>query len=371
MDDTMDKSDFSTLMDEVLAMDKTPTAEAEFRNLTSCKNTNLTDLIAQMMPTMEDDKPREWINETVKNDDGSVKMVNRTWSNGTVWRDPVDNSTQLVEKLRIPLRKIDLLELEAGQEIDITCKDPLARPSQDWYDLDPWDGKVTAVCQENGEYSVRTTQLALCKVVCDQLSIPQPDLESGLVFTGVRGGPTRLQQPLRPTPTKGSTRMPRFLPADRGQLKDWMPRLQDHEFMWNEDRLVYECKEERHGIGGGSDNSIDMYKCQDNGKYNTPAGMNRLLEWEREPWPQCLPQRYMVIDAVEIMLARYDFKLSNRFKMIKYEADDALAMLRPGEDHLVNTTIPVVCCMVLIIFTVLLCAKNDSIVCKICASKDA
>ena len=56
MDDTMDKSDFSTLMNEVLAMDKTPTAEAEFRNLTSCLNTNLTDLIAQMMPTMEDDK---------------------------------------------------------------------------------------------------------------------------------------------------------------------------------------------------------------------------------------------------------------------------------------------------------------------------
>ena len=27
---------------------------------------------------------------------------------------------------------------------------------------------------------------------------------------------------------------------------------------------------------------------------------------------------------------------SFRFKMIKYEADDALAMLRPGEDHLVN-----------------------------------
>ena len=77
------------------------------------------------------------------------------------------------------------------------------------------------------EYSVRTTQLALCQVVCDQLSIPQvsmhvncrtafsysqeklliyiflqPDLESGLVFTGVRGGPTRLQQPLRPIPTK-------------------------------------------------------------------------------------------------------------------------------------------------------------------------
>ena len=56
MDDTMEMSDFSTLMDEVLAMDKTPTAEAEYKNLTKCLNTNLTDLIAQMMPTMEDDK---------------------------------------------------------------------------------------------------------------------------------------------------------------------------------------------------------------------------------------------------------------------------------------------------------------------------
>ena len=94
MDDTMEMSDFSTLMDEVLAMDKTPTAEAEYRNLTKCLNSNLTDLIAQMMPTMEDDKvrakqgilmrktlsllqPRQWINETVKNDDGTVRMVNR------------------------------------------------------------------------------------------------------------------------------------------------------------------------------------------------------------------------------------------------------------------------------------------------------
>ena len=58
MDETMEMSDFSTLMNEVLAMDKTPTADAEYKNLTKCLNTNLTDLIAQMMPTMEDDKVR-------------------------------------------------------------------------------------------------------------------------------------------------------------------------------------------------------------------------------------------------------------------------------------------------------------------------
>ena len=56
MDETMEKSDFATLMNEVLAMEKTPTAEAKYQNLTICENTNLTDLIAQMMPTMEDDK---------------------------------------------------------------------------------------------------------------------------------------------------------------------------------------------------------------------------------------------------------------------------------------------------------------------------
>ena len=131
----------------------------------------------------------------------------RTWSNGTVWRDPTDNSTQLVEKVK--LFQNYFLEFEIfsceyhsgkltsccwklvkrlishaskifntllGWQYVIYCsrkfqkdlhffkgfsfskrilifwflRDPLARPSQDWYDLDPWDGKVTAVCQENG-----------------------------------------------------------------------------------------------------------------------------------------------------------------------------------------------------------------------------
>ena len=29
-----------------------------------------------------------------------------------------------------------------------------------------------------------------------------------------------------------------------------------------DENVCIRCKEERHGIGGGSDNSIDMYKCQ-------------------------------------------------------------------------------------------------------------
>ena len=71
----------------------------------------------------------------------------------------------------------DSVQLEAGQEVELTCKEPLARPSQDWcvlycsitrctvvgrYDLDPHDGRVTAVCQEDG---VRSTVL-YCPLYC-------------------------------------------------------------------------------------------------------------------------------------------------------------------------------------------------------------
>merc|ERR1712059_207659 len=124
------------------------------------------------------------------------------------------------------------------------------------------------------------------------------------------------------------------------------------------------------GVNGGPDTQLDIYSCQPNGEYDTPTGMNRFLEWERQPWPACRSHSYLIIDAVENMLAKYDFKLSNRYKMIMYEADDARALLRPGDDHFVKTTIPVVIVLVVLIFGVLLCAQNDSIVCRICASKD-
>ena len=67
---------------------------------------------------------------------------------------------------------------------NLHCRDPLTRPSQDWYDLEPWDGKITAVCQSDGLYNVRATQLAICVTVCDQHRIPVPDMGAGLEFSG-------------------------------------------------------------------------------------------------------------------------------------------------------------------------------------------
>ena len=77
MDETMEMSDFSTLMNEVLAMDKTPTADAEYKNLTKCLNSNLTDLIAQMMPTMEDDKVGHARNTALKKHFAAAPMDQR------------------------------------------------------------------------------------------------------------------------------------------------------------------------------------------------------------------------------------------------------------------------------------------------------
>ena len=78
----------------------------------------------------------------------------------------------------------DSVQLEAGQEVELTCKEPLARPSQDWsvlyctiprctvvgrYDLDPHDGRVTAVCQEDGVTPLYCTAVLHC---CADLQCP-------------------------------------------------------------------------------------------------------------------------------------------------------------------------------------------------------
>ena len=47
------------------------------------------------------------------------------------------------------------------------------------------------------------------------------------------------------------------------------------------------CKEERHGIGGGSDNSIDMYKCQvgcDGYSWDTEFSLPKPIQYFKSGW---------------------------------------------------------------------------------------
>ena len=116
-------------------------------------------------------------------------------------------------------------------------------------------------------YNVRATQLAICVTICDQHSIPVPDLGAGLEFTGVK----------------------RKL---NGKLQH-KNKMKSDEFIWAEDALVYSCKEPKYGIRGGVDKQLDMYTCKgDTGKYDVPNGLNMENEAEQEPWPVCEPQRY-------------------------------------------------------------------------------
>ena len=64
-------------------------------------------------------------------------------------------------------------------------------------------------------WSVRTTQLAVCVVVCDQYTIPTPDMRAGLRFTGLRRAATGKLEPVdkmvaaTPRPAKVQTDTPR------------------------------------------------------------------------------------------------------------------------------------------------------------------
>ena len=117
-------------------------------------------------------------------------------------------------------------------------------------------------------YSVRTTQLAQCVTVCDQYTIPTPDVQAGLRFTGVKRVANNMKL-------------------------EAVEKMVPEAFIWAGDALVYECEQPEHGIRGGVDTVLDMYTCQaDTATYNTPRGLNTEREDEQEPWPLCQPQVY-------------------------------------------------------------------------------
>ena len=65
----------------------------------------------------------------------------------------------------------------------------------------------------------------------------------------------------------------------------------------------------------------------------------------------------MIIQAAEVILNKYDLRISNRYKLINYEEEDAVANLRVGPDHFLEVTLPAVAVMLISIIFVLLCAR--------------
>ena len=54
---------------------------------------------------------------------------------------------------------------------------------------------------------------------------------------------------------------------------------------------------------------------------------------------------------------KYDLRISNRYKLINYEEEDAMANLKVGSDHFLEVTVPAVAVMLMGIIFVLLCAR--------------
>ena len=73
--------------------------------------------------------------------------------------------------------------------------------------------------------------LAMCEVVCDQYTIPTPDIQAGLRFTGVR----------------------RIKTGKVDRVEDMVAEA----FIWAGDALVYECEQPQYGIMGGVDTVLD------------------------------------------------------------------------------------------------------------------
>ena len=89
---------------------------------------------------------------------------------------------------------------------------------------------------------------------------------------------------------------------------------------------------------GGIDTEHDGFKCTDDGILDTPAGMDN-----GEPWPVCKEQQGMVISAAELMLDRFDRRISDRYKLIDYREEDNQKNIVHLSNYFLEVTLPVIC----------------------------
>ena len=78
----------------------------------------------------------------------------------------------------------------------------------------------------------------------------------------------------------------------------------------------------------------------------------------------------MVIAAAELMLQRFDRKISDRYKLIGYKEDDfQKEIVYFSSSYFTNVTIPVLVALTMLIFCCCICTRNGSPMCTMCDSK--
>merc|ERR1719400_2077414 len=105
--------------------------------------------------------------------------------------------------------------------------------------------------------------------------------------------------------------------------------------------------------------SMMLFVVQTNGVFNVPL--------HPEDWPRCSPQQGMVIAAAELMLQRFDRKISDRYKLIGYKEDDfQKEIIYFSSSYFTNVTIPVLLALTMLVFCCCICTRNGSPMCTMC-----
>ncbi len=153
-----------------------------------------------------------------------------------------------------------------------------------------------------------------------------------------------------------------MLPFDNPSEKlDYLLFNESDRHLFAGDRLNYSCGTKFWSINGGVDTYHDQFMCTDLGVLNTPDESNG------ETWPTCQPQteskshemcvRYVddinqepiirdavVVLAVQLMLEKYDRRISDRYKLIDFRELDNQRETTHLDDYFYTISIPVVCC---------------------------
>jgi hypothetical protein len=128
--------------------------------------------------------------------------------------------------------------------------------------------------------------------------------------------------------------------------------------MFAGDILVYRCRTSKWGVSGGLDEVLDVFGCAQDGLLDTPDVK------KGEEWPRCSPQQdseeknrntfgtlltvtffaffLVIIMAAEMMLDKFDRRISDRFKMIDYREEDNQKKIVSRNNFLIGVTLPVV-----------------------------
>ena len=78
----------------------------------------------------------------------------------------------------------------------------------------------------------------------------------------------------------------------------------------------------------------------------------------------------VVIAAAELMLQRFDRKISDRYKLIGYKEDDfQKEIIYFSSSYFTNVTIPVLLALTMLVFCCCICTRNGSPMCTMCDSK--